>query len=58
VTGPPISAQPFRQQGLSGDALIDAVHTEYVRGLKALFDKHKNATDAGKARTESMRIVE
>jgi hypothetical protein len=58
VTGEPVSAQPFLDKGLSGDALIDAVHTEYLRALKALFDKYKNRTDAGRARTESMVIVE
>lgn len=58
VTGPPIEIQEFRAKGLQGDDLINAVHEAYIKGLRDLFDDYKDATPAGKARTESLRIID
>lgn len=58
VTGPPILTSAFRQKGLEGEELVDAVHEEYVQGLRNLFDQFKDRTAAGLARTESMSIVQ
>ena len=58
VTGPPISTKEFKDKGLEGEALVNAVHEVYVQGLKNLFDQFKDKTEAGKARSESIRIVQ
>jgi 2-acylglycerol O-acyltransferase 2 len=57
-TGPPIDPDVFRAQGLEGEALISAVHVEYVSKFKELYDECKNLNSAGLSRKESLRFLQ
>jgi len=56
-TGEPLSVKPFRDQGLEGQQLVDAVHHAYVAALRRLFDENKDACEAGIKRKESLTII-
>jgi 2-acylglycerol O-acyltransferase 2 len=57
VTGEPLSVKPFRDRGLEGEALVDAVHKAYIAALRRLFDENKDANEPGIKRKESLTII-
>jgi 2-acylglycerol O-acyltransferase 2 len=57
VCGAPVNPAVFKAQGLEGEALVAAVHAEYVQQLTELFHSHKDSTVAGRARKESIRLM-
>jgi len=56
-TGEPLSIKPFRERGLEGEALVDAVHKAYIAALRRLFDENKDACEPGVQRKESLTII-
>ena len=57
VCGKPIDPVEYLGQGLEGEALVSAMHKEYIEALTKLFHEHKDATESGRTRVESIRIV-
>jgi 2-acylglycerol O-acyltransferase 2 len=57
VTGEPLQVKPFRDQGLEGEELVNAVHRAYIAALRRLFDENKDECEAGIKRKESLTII-
>jgi len=57
VCGEPIDPVKYLGEGLTGEDLVAAMHREYITALTKLFHDHKDATEAGRERVESIRIV-